>query len=160
MIGQAMALTEESLNPQSQYFGQNPNNLLAQWQTQMTPDPIQGKYAERPEYETEFTIYGAANSKISFLLSGRYKRGVNIFPQMTAYNPEYNFQGNLEYKLNKNMKLKFSGIYGGYETCSNSLSNYNTLENSQEIGYHFHKQPILTTGLKLICPVPGISGRN
>jgi len=127
--------TEQSLNPQSQYFGQDPNELLAKWQTQMTPDPIQGKYTERPEYETEFTIYGAANSKIGFLLSGRYKRGVNIFPQMTPYNPEYNIQGNLEYNFNKNMKLKFSGIYGGYETCSNSLSNYNTLENSQEIAW-------------------------
>lgn len=128
--------TAESQNTESEFYGQDPNELLTQWHKQITADPTQGDYANRPEYETEVTLYGSATEKLGFLLSGRYKRGVNIFPQQEKYNPEFNFQGNLSYKITDAIKLKVSGLYGGYTTSAMSPSNFNTVENSQEMAWN------------------------
>ena len=128
--------TEVAQNPNSAFYGRDPNELLQEWQKQITPNPIQSEYANRPEYETEVTLYGTAMKNLGFLLSGRYKRGVNIFPQMEEYNPEYNFQGKLSYKLNNAMKLTFNGIFGGYTTSGLSSSNFSTIEVSQEVAWN------------------------
>ena len=128
--------TEESQDPSSEFYGQDPNLLLAQWHKQITPDPIQADYTKRPEYETEMTFYGSVTKKMGFLLSGRYKRGVNIFPQEEKYNPEFNLQGKLSYKISNDMKLELNGLYGGYTTCAMSSSNFNTIEASQEMAWN------------------------
>jgi len=128
--------TAESKNPDSPYYGQDPNKLLEQWQKQITPDPTQADYTKRAEYETELTIYGSPAPKVGFLISGRYKRGVNIFPQQEKYNPEFNFQGELSYKLTKSIKLKFNALYGGYKTSGLSSSNFNTVETAQEMAWN------------------------
>jgi len=73
---------------------------------------------------------------VGFLFSGRFKQGVNIFPQAEAYNPEFNFQGNLTFKLSPQMKLRFSGIYGGYTTSGVGPSNFNSVESSQEAAWN------------------------
>lgn len=127
--------TEESQNPISEYYGEDPAALLGQWRDQITPDDTLANYAERAEYETEATVYGSIG-KLGFLLSSRYKRGVNVYPQPIPYNPEFNFQGKLSYKITKSIKIGVSGIYGGYTTCSQSPSNFNTIETSQEMAWN------------------------
>ena len=56
---------------------------------QITPSEELADYAKRVEHEIEGSIYGSPVNNLSILLSGRYKRGVNIFPQAQDYNPEY-----------------------------------------------------------------------
>jgi len=128
--------TAESQNPESPFYGQDPKQLLEQWHKQITPDPVQADYTKRAQYETEFTLYGALTEKLGFLFSTRYLRGVNIFPQQEKYNPEYNFQGKLTYKFSSAYKLEFNGLYGGYTTSGVGPSNFNTVENSQEMAWN------------------------
>jgi hypothetical protein len=125
-----------SQNPRSEFYNEDPQELLTRWQNQVTPDPTQADYAERPEFETEITVYGRATDKVGFLLSGRYKRGINIFPQAEKFNPEFNLQGKLSYKINNAMEISFNGLYGGYQTSGFGPSNFNTIENSQEMAWN------------------------
>ncbi|RKY76289.1 hypothetical protein DRQ07_10585, partial [candidate division KSB1 bacterium] len=127
------ALTQDET---SEFYGSDPNTLLKNWQDQHTANPDQADYTKRPELETEMTLYGSLTDRIGFLISGRYKRGVNVFPQATPYNPEFNFQGNITYKLSSKIKLKLSGIYGGYTNSSSSGSNFYSIENSQEMAWN------------------------
>ena len=106
--------------------------LLSTYRKQITPDPILGDYTKRPQHEIEATIYGSPMNKMSFLLSGRYKRGVNIWPQAEKYNPEYNLQGKLTYYLSKNKKLTLDLLRGWYRSCTYTESNWNNFESSQE----------------------------
>ena len=121
------------VRPPKRVQGLDPDSLLAAWQNIITPDPAQGDYAERVEYETEATIFGSLSDRLGFLISGRFKRGVNIFPQQFAYNPEHNIQMNLKYKLSNRINLSYTGLTGGYETSGTSASNFNSLENSEEM---------------------------
>ncbi len=50
--------TEQSQNPDGEFYGQDPNALLTEWQKQITPNDTTGKYTERPQWETEATLYG------------------------------------------------------------------------------------------------------
>ena len=124
--------TDQSNDALSDYFGEDPNALLSQWQNQITPSSVQADYADRMQYETEATIYGAMTPQISFLISGRFKRGVGTFPTTLDYFPEFNGQAKLSYKFTDMMKLTVNGIYGGYETSSLPPSNFNSTENAQE----------------------------
>ena len=128
--------TEQSEADWSDYYGEDPAELLANWQTLVTGDKVQTEYAERAEYETEATVFGSLTPQLGFMLSGRFKRGVNIFPQQLEYNPEHNIQLNLSYKLSDRMKVSFSGLWGGYETSSSSPTNFNTIENAQEMAWN------------------------
>ncbi|MBT7095500.1 MAG: TonB-dependent receptor, partial [Bacteroidetes bacterium] len=118
-----------------EYEGQDADALLAQYKSYTTADDIQKNYAERAEYETEATIVGALTPKIGYMVSGRFKRGVNVFPQALEYNPEHNIQGKISYKVSDQSKLTFSGLVGGYETANYSSSNFNSIENSQEMAW-------------------------
>lgn len=128
--------TAASADDGSDYYGEDPAELLSNWQALVTGDEVQSKYAERAEYETEATVFGSLTPQLGFMLSGRFKRGVNIFPQQLDYNPEHNIQLNLSYKLSDRLKLSFSGLWGGYETSGSSPSNFNTIENSQEMAWN------------------------
>jgi hypothetical protein len=99
---------------------------------QMTPDPILGKYAERSQQEFEGSLYGSLFNNMSFLISGRYLKGVNIYPQAMAYNPEYNVQVKLDYHLSRNMKLSLNVLRGWYKSASYTESNWNNMESAQE----------------------------
>ncbi|GAI79746.1 unnamed protein product, partial [marine sediment metagenome] len=88
----------------SEYYGEDPAELLANWQELVTGDKVQTEYAERAEYETEATVFGSLTPQLGFMLSGRFKRGVNIFPQQLEYNPEHNVQLNLSYKLSDHQR--------------------------------------------------------
>jgi len=99
---------------------------------QLTPDDDLADYAERVEHEFEGSVYGSPINNLSLLLSGRYKRGVNIFPQAEPYNPEYNLQAKISYNLESTQKLTLNILHGWYKTSSYTESNWNNLETSQE----------------------------
>ena len=102
------------------------------YRDQMTPDPILGEYANRYQSEIEGSIYGSIMKNMSFLVSGRYLRGVNIYPQAESYNPEYNIQGKLSYYVAANKKLTLNVLRGWYKICGFTESNWNNMETSQE----------------------------
>ncbi len=127
--------TTQSQNANSPYFGQDPQELYATWQQQSTPDPVQGNYTKRAQTEYEGTLYGGLFKHLNFLLSGRYKKGVGIYPQGISYNPEHNIQGYLNFDLSSNLKLRVGGFIGGYLNADPKGVNFDTYENSQETGW-------------------------
>lgn len=128
--------TEVSQDQNSEFFGVDPNQLLNQWREQITPDAVQADYADKAQYETEVTLYGAASDRINFLVSGRYLRGIGRFPQVIEYNPEFNLQGNFSFKINNAISLDLKTLHGGYEnsdpTNFSLTSNFNSLESAKE----------------------------
>ena len=124
--------TGEAADPNSEFFGDDPAELLAQWRGEITPSDTLGRYAEREEYEVEGTLYGGSRDGVSFLASGRFKRGVGIFPQAIPYNPEFNLQGYLNYQITPSLKLRIGGFYGGWESADYRSNNMNTLESAQQ----------------------------
>ncbi len=106
--------------------------LLAKFDEQMTPDPIMGDYAERTQHEFEGTIYGSFMDNMSFLLSGRYLKGVNIFPQAQEYNPEHNIQAKFDYHISTNQRVTLNLMKGYYKNAGYTQSNWNSMETAQE----------------------------
>ncbi|MDP2037918.1 MAG: TonB-dependent receptor, partial [Ignavibacteria bacterium] len=126
---------QQSKDVNSRFYRKNPDSLLQAWRKQTTPNDVMGNYADRPEYEYEGTLFGTITNELSFLLSGRFKQGVGIFPQALPYNPEFNIQGYLNYKLSQDIKFRFGGFVGGYESADYTSSNLNTSEMGQEAGW-------------------------
>ena len=124
--------TTQSNNPISKYYGQDPQELLNAWHEQIVPDPVQGDYTKRPELNYEATLFGGITKNVSFLLSGRYKKGVGIYPQGISYNPEHNIQGYINFNLSPNIKLRMGGFVGGYESAESQSTNFDSWEGSQE----------------------------
>lgn len=127
--------TQQSNDPNSRFYQLNPDSLLQAWRMQTTPNDTLANYANRHEFEYEGTLYGSLTEKFSFLISGRYKKGVGIFPQAIPYNPEFNIQGYLNYKFSPEFKIRIGGFIGGYESADYTSSNMNTSEMGQEAGW-------------------------
>lgn len=127
--------TKESQDINSKYFSLNPDSLLQAWRRQSTPNDVLAKYADRNEFEYEGTLYGSITEELGFLISGRFKEGVGIFPQAIPYNPEFNIQGYVNYKFTPEFKLRIGGFIGGYESAEYTSSNFNTSEMGQEAGW-------------------------
>lgn len=127
--------TAQTKDPNSLFYKKNPDSLLARWRQLITPNDTLANYANRPEYEAEGTLYGSLTNNLSFLFSGRYKRGVGIFPQAIPYNPEFNIQGYINYKFTPEIKIRVGGFVGGYESADYLASNFNTMESAQESGW-------------------------
>ena len=127
--------TRLSQDANSQFAGLDPDSLLEAWRQQTTPNDTLSNYANRAEYELEGTLYGGVMEDLSFLLSGRYKRGVGIFPQLIPYNPEFNVQGYVNYRLSADIKVRFGGFIGETETAEYTSSNFNTIESGEESGW-------------------------
>jgi outer membrane receptor protein involved in Fe transport len=127
--------TQQSQDVNSRFYQMDPDSLLGAWRNQTTPNSSLGKYAERPEYEYEGTLYGSVTEELSFLASGRFKEGVGIFPQAIPYNPEFNIQGYINYKFSQAFKIRVGGFVGGYESADYTSSNLNTSEMGQEAGW-------------------------
>jgi len=124
--------TTQSQDAYSPFFGQDPDSLLAEWQRQSTPNDTLANYAERAEPEIEATLYGGLFQKVSFLLSGRWKNGVGIYPQPIPYNPEQNIQGYLNFDLAPSIKLRIGGFVGQYESAVSQGTNFDSWESAQE----------------------------
>jgi len=124
-----------SKDANSQFYNLKPDSLLAAWRKQTTPNDTLANYANRAEYEYEGTLLGGITENLSFLISGRYKKGVGIFPQLIPYNPEYNIQGYVNYKVSPDLKVRLGGFIGGYESADYTSSNMNTSESEQEASW-------------------------
>ena len=124
--------TAQSNDENSRYYKLNPDSLLTAWRKQITPNDTLGNYAERAQYEFEGTLLGGVTDELSFLISGRYKKAVGIFPQPIPYNPEYNVQGFINFKLAPEFKVRVGGFVGGYESADYTATNANTFESGQE----------------------------
>lgn len=124
-----------SQDPNSQFYGLPPDSLLGAWRQQTTPNETMRDYAERPEFEWEATALGGLTEDLTFMLSGRYKKGVGIFPQVIPYNDEFNVQGYLTYKFTPELKFRLGGFVGGYESADYLATNTNTSEMGQEAGW-------------------------
>ena len=85
-------------------------------------------YANRTEYEGEATFYGPIIENLSFLASGRYKQGVNIYPSALKYNPDMTFQGALEYVLPDNSMISFNGMFTKFDNSGDPRTNYQSSE--------------------------------
>ncbi len=127
--------TKQSADVNSSYYRKNPDSLLTAWRKQSTPNDVLANYADRPEYEYEGTLYGRVTEELSFLASGRFKQGVGIFPQAIPYNPEFNIQGYVNYKVSPAVKVRVGGFVGGHESADYTTSNLNTSEMGQEAGW-------------------------
>jgi Carboxypeptidase regulatory-like domain/TonB-dependent Receptor Plug Domain len=127
--------TTQSNDINSSYYRKNPDSLLQAYRKQTTPNDVLANYANRPEYEYEGTLFGRVTDQLTFLASGRFKQGVGIFPEAIPYNPEFNIQGYLSYKLSPALKLRVGGFVGGYESADYTSSNLNTSEMGQEAGW-------------------------
>ncbi|HNW59620.1 MAG TPA: TonB-dependent receptor [bacterium] len=108
------------------------DELLATYRKQITPNSILGDYTKRPEQDVEVTLYGGLSKKMNFLISGRYKKAVNIFPQAQEYNPDYNVQAKLNYDVAANKKLTLNLMRGYYKSATFTESNWNNYESSEE----------------------------
>ncbi len=129
--------TVQSQNPASPVFGAPPDSLVAVWQDQITPNDTLGGYNERSQYEVEGTLYGGILNRMSYLVSGKYVRNVNIFPQAIPYNPEFNIQGHLTYRFSPSVKLRVGGFKGGWETAERlEATNFNSTESAQEAQWY------------------------
>lgn len=106
--------------------------LLDTYQEQITPHSDLGEYTERAEHDIEGSIWGSPMKNLSFLISGAYKGGVNIWPQSTPYNPEYNIQAKINYYLANDKKLSLNLLRGWYKSSTYTESNWNNFESSQE----------------------------
>lgn len=106
--------------------------LLDTYREQITPHSDLGKYTERAEHDVEGSIWGSPMKNLSYLISGSYKGGVNIWPQSTPYNPEYNIQAKINYYLANDMKLSLNLLRGWYKSSTYTESNWNNMESSQE----------------------------
>lgn len=106
--------------------------LLDTYREQITPDPVLGDYTERAEHDIEGSIWGSPMKNVSFLLSGAYKGGVNIWPQSLDYNPEYNIQAKINYFLSSDKKLSLNLMRGWYRSSTYTESNWNNFESSRE----------------------------
>ncbi len=106
--------------------------LLEIFDEQMTPADVLADYTKRTQHEYEGTVYGSFMDNMSFLVSGRYVRGVNIFPQALDFNPEYNIQAKLDYHLSQNQKISLNLLKGYYKTAGYTQSNWNNMETAQE----------------------------
>ena len=76
--------TTQSQNPDGRFFGQNPSTLLNEWQKLITPNDTLGKYTDRPQYETEGTIYGNILNNMGFMISGRFETRSKHLPASSS----------------------------------------------------------------------------
>ena len=151
--------TEQSENPISAYYQQDPQELLAMWEEQSTPDPVLGNYTNRDEWSYETTLYGSLFKGLNFLFSSREKNGVGIFPQSIPYNRDQNIQGYLDFNLFKKFQIRIGGFRGERETAitggvsrysdaadyliASNNSNFDTWEGSEE---HRHLGATIVAG--------------
>ncbi len=113
-----------------QYRNMTPAERAAWWAEFAKGDPVQANYDKRAQWELEGTLFGPINSKMNYLISGRWKEGVLRFPASLPYSPEWNAQAKLSYQVTKNSKIVFSGIYGGFINAGNPKMFYNSSEDS------------------------------
>ncbi len=85
-------------------------------------------YADRAEWEQEVTIYGPILPELNFLVSGRYKEGVGIYPSALKYNPDMTLQGSLDWSPVSTTMVSFNGMFTKFENSGAPRTNYQSSE--------------------------------
>jgi hypothetical protein len=125
--------------PQTGYNGgttyfkdMTPEERAAWWTTFINDENTHPymNYAELAQHETEATLYGPITDKLKFMLSGRYKRGINRFPSPLQYNPDYMIQGSFNWALNNNTSIAASLVFTGFENTGSPKTNYASTEDT------------------------------
>ncbi|MFZ4621742.1 MAG: carboxypeptidase-like regulatory domain-containing protein, partial [Bacteroidota bacterium] len=85
-------------------------------------------YTDRAEWEQEVTIYGPIIPELSFLLSGRYKEGVGIYPSSMKYNPDMTFQGSLDWTPASTTVVSVNGMFTKFKNSGAPRTSYQSSE--------------------------------
>lgn len=91
-------------------------------------------YADLVQYESELTLYGPIGKRLDFMVSARYKRGVNRYPSAFNYNPDYTLQGSFNYRITDKTTINTSVVYTAFENSGSSKTNYASTEDT----YHYN----------------------
>jgi hypothetical protein len=120
------------------FISMTPEERAAWWENFINDENLhpQINYAEQMQWETEITLYGPITRKLGFMVSGRYREGVPIYPSALRYNPDMTFQANLSYVISTKSKLELNGIYTKYTNTGTPNSNWGSTEDT----YH-DRQP-------------------
>jgi hypothetical protein len=115
----------------SEYFKSLGDTGRADWWKNFVNDKNrfpQIDYAERMQWEQEVTLFGPLLPGLGFMISGRYMEGVGIYPSALKYNPDMTLQGSLDWSINENTKLSFTGLYTKFENSGVPRTNYQSSE--------------------------------
>ena len=88
------------------------------------------QYAERATWETEATIYGPLTSRVGFMLSGKFLKDAPDYPAYLPFSQEWNYQGKLDIRVNRNNRLELSGLYQGFNNTEAPRLGYWSSEDS------------------------------
>lgn len=115
----------------SSYFSKMTPEERAEWWKNFVNDKTQFPqidYANRREWEQEITLFGPILPNLGFMLSGRYKEGVVIYPSPLKYNPDMTFQGSLDWSINPSSKIGLTGIYTEFINSGSPKTYYQSSE--------------------------------
>ena len=97
------------------YSSMTPAERVEAWKNIITEDPTLTEYAERAEWEMDFTFTGPIPvvKNMGFMLTGRWKEGVLEYPSSMKYHPQWNLTGKLNYDITDNTKVVVSASHMG-----------------------------------------------
>lgn len=85
-------------------------------------------YATRTEWEQEITLYGPLSPEVNFLISGRYKEGVGVYPSSLKFNPDMTVQGSLEWTPSGGTFISVNGMFTQFENSGSPRTVYQSSE--------------------------------
>ncbi len=94
------------------------------------PSKSMQRYAERPTWETEATIYGPITDRVGFLLSGKFLKDAPDFPAFLPYSQDWNYQGKVDLRLTRRDKFELSGMLQGFNNTEGPRLSYWSSEDS------------------------------
>ena len=112
------------------------------WKQYVDANPMKD-YSKHMQWEEEITLYGPITDQIGFMISGRYKEGVTIYPSSLAFNPDMTFQGSLDWRIRTGTKLSLNAIFSKFKNSGTPRTSY---QSSEEVGPDIEDQgfPYLT----------------
>ncbi len=112
------------------YRAMSDTDRALSWKKYIDANPMKD-YSNRMQWEQEITLYGPIADRIGFMLSGRYKEGVTVYPSAYAFNPEMTFQGSINWQIQKRTKVDLTAIFTKFV---NSGTPRTTYQSSEEVG--------------------------
>jgi hypothetical protein len=116
----------------SNYFKAMTPQQRADWWKNFTNDKSQFEqidYTKRQEWEDELTMYGKID-QIGYMISGRYKEGVTVYPSVLKYNPDWTLQGTVDWDITPASKLAVTGIFTKFINSGDPRTFYQSSEST------------------------------
>ena len=114
------------------YFRKMTPQQRADWWKNFNNNPAmfpQEDYTKRTEWEDELTMFGKMGD-VGYMISGRYKQGVTVYPSVLKYNPDWTLQGTLDWDVSTSSKLAFTGIFTKFINSGNPRTFYQSSEST------------------------------